>query len=222
MNKQVILFGAGGHAESVAGVIEAEGKYTIAGLVDSKKSIGSFVFGYEVLGREGHLLDIVSKINSKEGLVCIGDNYQRHALTGRIKNMIPDFNFIATIHPSAAVSHDVIIGSGTVVMAQAAINHGCRVGEGCIVNTKSSLDHNSVMEDFSSLAPGVTCGGQVHIGFCSAVGLGANVLGKIAIGNYTIIGAGTLANKVVGDNKVAYGVPVQVIRDRKSDEPYLR
>jgi sugar O-acyltransferase (sialic acid O-acetyltransferase NeuD family) len=222
MNKQVILFGAGGHAESVAGVIEAEGKYTIGGLIDSVKPIDSFAFGYQVLGREGHLLDIVSKMNIKEGLVCVGDNYQRHALTGRIKNMIPDFSFITTIHPSAAASIDVMLGSGTVVMAQAAINHGCRVGEGCIVNTKSSLDHNSVMEDFSSIAPGVTCGGQVHIGFCSAVGLGANVLGKITIGNYTIIGAGSLVNKVVGDNKVAYGVPVQVIRDRNSDEPYLR
>ncbi|MCU0598932.1 MAG: NeuD/PglB/VioB family sugar acetyltransferase [Desulfobacterales bacterium] len=222
MNIQVILFGAGGHAESVAGVIEAEGKYAIAGLIDSKKPIGSLAFGYEVLGREGHLPDIVNKMNFKEGLVCIGDNYQRSALTGRIKNMIPDFNFITTIHPSAAVSHDVTIGSGTVVMAQAAINHGCRVGAGCIVNTKASLDHNSVMEDFSSLAPGVTCGGQAFIGFCSAVGLGANVLGKIAIGNYTVVGAGSLVNKVIGDNKVAYGVPVQVIRDRNSDEPYLR
>jgi sugar O-acyltransferase (sialic acid O-acetyltransferase NeuD family) len=222
MKKQVILFGAGGHAESVAGVIEAEGKYSIAGLIDSRKLIGSFAFAYEVLGREEHLVDIVDKMNIKEGLVCIGDNYQRHALTGRIKNMIPDFNFIATLHPSAAVSHDVIIGSGTVVMAQAAINHGCRVGDGCIVNTRSSLDHNSVMEDFSSLAPGVTCGGQVYIGCYSAVGLGANILGKIAIGNHTIIGAGSLVNKVIGDNKVAYGVPVQVIRDRNSDEPYLR
>jgi sugar O-acyltransferase (sialic acid O-acetyltransferase NeuD family) len=222
MTKQVILFGAGGHAESVAGVIEAEGKYSIAGLIDSKKPIGSFVFDYEILGREGHLVDIVGKMNIKEGLVCIGDNYQRHASIGRIKNMIPHFNFITTIHPSAAVSHDVRIGSGTVVMAQAAINHGCRVGDGCIVNTKSSLDHNSVMEDFSSLAPGVTCGGHVHIGFCSAVGLGANVLGKIAIGKYTVIGAGSLVNKDIGDNKVAYGIPVQVIRDRNSDEPYLR
>jgi sugar O-acyltransferase (sialic acid O-acetyltransferase NeuD family) len=220
--KQVILFGAGGHAESVAGVIEAEGKNVIVGLIDSKKPIGSFAFGYEVLGREDHLPDIANKVNIKEGLVCIGDNYQRQALTERIKNMIPDFNFITTIHPSAAVSLDVVLGSGTVVMAQAAINHGCRVGEGCIVNTKSSLDHNSVMEDFSSLAPGVTCGGQVHIGYCSAVGIGANILGKIAIGKHTVIGAGSLVNKNISDNKVAYGVTAQVVRDRNSDEPYLR
>jgi sugar O-acyltransferase (sialic acid O-acetyltransferase NeuD family) len=136
--------------------------------------------------------------------------------------MIPDFNFITVIHPSAAVSKDVMPGSGTVVMAQAAVNHGCRVGQGCIINTKASLDHNSVMEDFSSLAPGVTCGGLARIGCCSAVGLGADVLEKVAIGSHTVIGAGSLVNKDIGGNKVAYGVPVQVIRGRKSDEPYLR
>ena len=222
MKKQVLIFGAGGHGESITGVIEAEGKYVVAGLIDSVKPVGFMAFGQKVLGGEADLPAIVDELNINEGLVAIGDNFQRKALTERILSMVPGFTFIKSVHPSAAVSKDVAIGSGTVVMAQAVVNHGSRVGVGCIINTKASLDHNSVMEDFSSLAPGVTCGGQVLIGCCSAVGLGANLLGKIKIGDHNVIGAGSLVNRDINDNTVAYGVPVRIIRYRNPDEPYLK
>ena len=32
------------------------------------------------------------------------------------------------------------------------------------MNTRASLDHHGVMEDFSSLAPGVVTGGNVRVG----------------------------------------------------------
>lgn len=222
MKRQVIIFGAGGHAESVADVIAAEGKVAVAGLIDSIKPVGSIVFGHKILGREAELLYIVKQMNIKDGIVAVGDNFQRKAFMDRIKKKVPDFTFIVSIHPSAAISKGAFIGAGTVVMAMAAVNHGSRVGEGCIINTKASLDHNSVMEDFSSLAPGVTCGGQVYVGFCSAVGIGTNIVEKIRIGGNSVIGAGALVNRDIKDNAVAYGVPAKIVRNRHLDEPYLR
>ncbi len=222
MKKKIVLFGAGGHAESVAGVVEAEGKYEIAGFIDSIQPVGSRIFGYRVLGREDDLRRIAETLDVNGGLVCIGDNFQRRAFSGRIKAKLPDFSFIVSIHPAAAVTGRVSIGQGTVVMAQAAINPGCRIGEGCIVNTKASLDHGSVIEDFSSLGPGATTGGRASVGLCSAVGLGACVLEKAKIGNHTVIGAGALVVKDIGHNVVAFGVPAKVVRERNPDEPYLR
>ena len=222
MKKKIVLFGAGGHAESVVGVIEAEGKYEIAGFIDSIRPVGSKMFGYRILGREEDLLRIAQEMDVEDGLVCIGDNFQRRAFSGRIKAKLPDFSFIVSTHPAAAVASRASVGQGTVIMAQAAINPGCRIGEGCIVNTNASLDHGSVMEDYSSLGPGATTGGRACIGLCSAVGLGACILEKAKIGNHAVIGAGAVVNKDIGNNVVAFGVPAKVVRRRNQDEPYLR
>ena len=46
----IILIGGGGHCKSCIDVIESEGKYAIAGILDSIKRPGELVLGYHVLG----------------------------------------------------------------------------------------------------------------------------------------------------------------------------
>jgi acetyltransferase-like isoleucine patch superfamily enzyme len=77
------------------------------------------------------------------------------------------------------------------------------------------------MDDFSSLAPGVTTGGVVQIGAYSAISLGANIIHGKNIGAHTIIGAGALVRENILDHCVAYGVPARVIRKRAEGEKYL-
>ena len=44
--KEILLIGDGGHSKSVIDVIEQEGKFKIAGIVGTTKTIGSDVLGY--------------------------------------------------------------------------------------------------------------------------------------------------------------------------------
>ena len=113
------------------------------------------------------------------------------------------------------------MGCGTVVMAGAVINAQCKIGNFCIVNTRASLDHDCVMEDYASVAPGVTIGGSVAIGELSAICIGAVVAHRVRVGRDTVVGAGSTVLKDLGDGVLAYGTPARRIRERTPDEAYL-
>ena len=220
-NTNIILIGAGGHARSVADVIKSEGRYQIAGLIDSFQKPGTVCFGYEILGGEKDLPNLCRNLKIYKAFIAIGDNYQRQAMAERIKKAIPEIEFITCIHPSAIIGSDVIIGAGAAIMPGVIIISGCSIAEGCLLNTGSSIDHDGIMEPWSSLGPGVIAGGHLKLGERSAINLGAKVVNDISIGRDTLIGAGAVVSKDIPDNVVAYGVPCRVIRSRKPGEKYL-
>jgi serine acetyltransferase len=89
------------------------------------------------------------------------------------------------------------------------------------MGTNSSVDHDNVLAEFVSLAPGATTGGDVHVGVCTAIGLGANVIHQAHIGAHAVVGAGAVVLDDLPDLVVAYGVPARVVRSRDAGEPYL-
>ena len=50
-NEKIILIGGGGHCKSVIDVIEQEGKFQIAGIIDKQGNI-SKVLGYPIIGND--------------------------------------------------------------------------------------------------------------------------------------------------------------------------
>jgi len=217
----IVVIGASGHAKVIMDIIEKEGKYRIAGLIDSHKPVGESLFGYKVLGAEEYLPSLFAGGGIAGGLIAIGDNWVRYLAAEKIRSLVPGFRFITAIHPSAAVARGVTIGEGTVLMAGAIVNSDSRIGRFCILNTKAALDHDGLMEDYSSLAPNVTAGGNVTIGGFSAISLGAGIVHGVFIGEHSVLGAGALALENIPDHCVAYGVPAKVIRKRMEGERYL-
>jgi len=217
----VLIIGASGHAKVIIEAIELEKKYQIYGLIDSYKPKGTKLFDYKVLGTEYDIKDLAAKGITK-GIIAIGDNWDRHIIRERIKSIVPDFEFITVIHPSAIISPSATIGKGTVILASVTINAATTIGDFCILNTDANFGHDSKMEDYSSLAPGVTIGGNVHIDYCSAISLGANVIQGIRIGKHSVIGAGSVLLNNVEDFKLIYGIPAKEIRTIKKGERYLK
>lgn len=219
--QNVVVIGSSGHAKVVVDIIEKEGRYAIAGLIDTFKPVGEMVYGYKVLGSEEFLPTLMANGGVYGGVIAIGDNWARSVIAEKIHSLAPEFIFITVIHPAAVVGRGVNIGAGTVLMAGAIVNSDSRVGEFCILNTGCSLDHDSLMGDYSSLAPGAAAGGNVTIGRFTAVSIGAHITHGISIGEHTVLGAGALALKNIPDHCVAYGIPANVIRKRNEGERYL-
>ena len=59
--KPILLVGGGGHCRSCIDVIEAEGKYKIAGIVNQSGGNNDPFLGYEVLGDDGDLPELFKK-----------------------------------------------------------------------------------------------------------------------------------------------------------------
>ena len=219
--ENIIVAGSSGHAKVVIDIIEKEGKFTIVGLIDTYKEKGTLLYGYEIIGTESDLPSLVVRCSLTGGIVTIGDNWTRKEMVERILADVPDFRFVSAIHPSAQLGRGVRIGNGTVVMGGVIVNSDTEIGEHCILNTSSSVDHDSFMDDFSSLAPKVSTGGNVKIGAFSAICLGANINNGITIGEHTVIGSGSMVLSDIEGYSVAYGAPARIIRKREAGDKYL-
>ncbi|WP_088339545.1 acetyltransferase [Robiginitalea sediminis] len=219
--KNILIFGASGHGSVVLDIVENEGLYTPVGFLDSFKETGSLVNGYPVLGTENDLVEIVTRFDVVGGIVAIGDNWVRRRIVHEILRIMPDFRFVRAIHPNAVLGRDVEIGEGTVVMPGVIVNANSRIGRHCILNTRCSLGHDGQMADYSSLAPMVCAGGNFRLGYCSAIGLGANIIENISIDQHSVVGAASLVIDPVPALSVAFGSPARVIRGREAGEAYL-
>ena len=217
----IALVGSSGQAKVIIDLVEKEGRYKIVGLMDAARSIGDSTLGYTVLGREIDLPALIVEYGLKGIIIAIGDNSVRAIVAATILELCPNLPFVTAVHPSASIGKQATLGSGTVIMAGAVVNPCCQVGRFCILNTKASLDHDSVMEDFSSLAPGVTTGASCRIGTYSAVSIGAVLRHGITIGEHSVIGGGSYVTKDVEPFSIAYGTPARKIRARQQGEKYL-
>jgi sugar O-acyltransferase (sialic acid O-acetyltransferase NeuD family) len=219
--KNIVIIGSSGHAKVIIDIVQQEGKYNVVGLLDRFRDVGETTLGFPVLGKEEDLPELVKEHSLKGVIVAIGDNFVRSKVAARIKEICPDLPFVSAVHPKASIAIEVSIGEGTVVMAGVSINACSSVGRFCILNTNSSLDHDSILEDFSSLAPGATTGGNCRIGQYAAISIGAVLIHGIHVGEHTVIGAGSLVMRPIESFVVAYGTPARTMCNREQGDKYL-
>ena len=219
--KNVLISGASGHSKMIIDILHKTKTYNIIGFIDSFKEDGRNISGYDIIGSIDDLKRIKEEHNIYGIIIGVGDNFTRKEMKERIDNLSLVLKFPSVIHPSAVIAEDVTISEGSVIMASVVVNANAKIGKFCILNTATSLGHDSVMDDFSSLASGATTGGNVKIGFCSAICLKASLIQKITIGNHTVIGAASLVLKSIGDLKQAFGVPINTTKNREPNSKYL-
>jgi len=219
--KNIIIYGASGHAKMIVDIIHKNNKYTIKGFLDSYKSLNKTIYDYKIIGNLDMLPSLIKEQDIYGIIIAIGDNYTRERAYNKIKNIAPNLKFVSSVHPSAILADDIILPQGVVIMPGAVANANAQIGEFCILNTKSSLGHDSTMADFSSLASGVIVGGNVKIGRCSAICLSASIVHNVTIGNHTVVGAASLVLKAVGDYKLVFGSPIDKVEDREANSKYL-
>ena len=219
--KNVIIFGASGHGSVVLDILHKSEEFQPVGFVDSFIKKGTKKNGYRVLGSEFDLLHIIEKHNVYGGIVAVGDNWVRRRLVRLILRLAPRFIFINAVHPTAILGENVSFGSGIAVMPGVIVNSNSVIGDHCILNTRSSVGHDGILSDFSSLASGVCCGGNLNLGTGAAISLGTLVIENIGIGAWSVVGAGSLVLDEIPDTVVAYGSPARIIRKRRAGEPYL-
>jgi sugar O-acyltransferase (sialic acid O-acetyltransferase NeuD family) len=220
--KNVVLIGGGNHVQYSIDIVEKEGKYHIVGIIDSIKDIGTTLYGYEVIGRQDELPQLISKYNIHGGIITIGDNWSRYYVHESIKKIYPEFIFFNAIHPSVVIGNNVKLGVGIIAMAGCIINPGSEIGNFCFFATGAQIDHDCTIGDYASISAGSLTAGHVKLGKFSALTLGVVVVDRISIGDNTVVGAGSLVLKPLPDNVLAYGNPAKIIKSRSEGEKFLK
>ena len=184
MSKKIVIIGASGHGKVIADIAKKNGYKEIVFLDDNENVHECGV--YPVVGRSHE-----AKTINADVIVGIGNA----SIRKRIQKSIPEGKVVTLIHPNAVVADDVMIGTGTVIMAGAVINSGVRIGRGCIINTCSSADHDCDMGDYVHIAVGSHLCGTVSVGDETWIGAGATVSNNISICSECRIGAGAVVTR---------------------------
>ena len=213
--KEVVIFGTGGHAKVVADIVRGQPELKLVAFYSANKNMSNF------LDVNHYHQDDLKNNSHNCGVVAIGDNFLRHMVVELVKKAKPNFEFLTVVHSAAVVSNSVKLGAGSVVMANAVVNPDSKVGEHVILNTSCSVDHDAQLEDFVSIAPKACLGGNVKVGYASAVSIGAVVTHGRSIGSHCVIGAGAVVVDDVKSNQLGFGNPFKVIRRREFGDKYL-
>ena len=202
--EDIFLFGAGGHAKVVASIVESQGLYRLAVIVDDDPGLeGRDFYGYRVWGGQDALLAAAARV--KKGLVAIGANADRVRVTRGLEDA--GLKLVTAVHPSAQIARGVSIGAGTVVMAGTVVNADATIGRVVIVNTGATVDHDCVIGEGAHIAPGCHLCGNVTVGAGALVGAGTTVVPGVTIGAGAVVGAGSVLIGDVPAGEIVTGNP---------------
>lgn len=221
MSHRILVVGAGGHSRSVLDLISSIGGYQVIGLLEDFQEVGTRIGAFSVLGKVEDIVQVSVTQRCNLVAVAIGENFHRERVTNKIKQLLPTIGFPRLVHPSAILSQTASLADGVTVFAGAILNTNVAISEGAIINTGSILEHDCQIGSFSSVAPGATLGGNVVLREGSFLGLGSSVLQNRSVGRDSIIGAGSLVNRDIPSQVLAYGNPCVVKRTREPNEGYL-
>jgi sugar O-acyltransferase (sialic acid O-acetyltransferase NeuD family) len=217
----MVIVGASGHGVVALDAARQQGCYEVVGFLDSFRPAGQVVAGLPILGHPEQLASLIKKHQFRGVFLGISNNWTRKEVHEKMRASGPDFEAVSVVHPLSTVADGVEVGAGSLILAGAIVNVGCRVGQHCIINTKSSLDHDSEMKPYASLLPGVTTGGNVVVGECSCVCIGATLAHRVTVGEHAYVGAGAVVLRDVPPLTLAAGVPAKVIRNRLIGERHF-
>lgn len=209
---KVIIIGAGGQAQVVAGILTQNPKVKIQGFIDvDNKKKGQLICGKPILGNH-QLLPYLKKKGIKNAIIAIGDNTLRKQRFFELKKA--GFTLINAIDPTANICKPFKICEGNVIAPGVNISFNVKIGNNCIINTASVIEHNVIIGDHSHIGPNVAIAGATKIGQQAFIGIGASLINFLTIGDKVTIGAGSVVLKNIPDDATAVGVPVKVIKIR--------
>lgn len=202
--KKLIIIGAGGHGRVVADIAKQSALYSEIFFLDDQEPTKGTAFPYL-----GKVSQVKEYITDHCFFVAIGNAVVRKKL---MEELFAGGATVETIiHPSAIISSDISIGTGTVVMPGAIVNIGTTIGKGCILNTASSVDHDCNVSDYCHVSVGAHLCGTVSLGETTWIGAGATIVNNVDICSDCLIGAGAVVTKNIIAPGKYYGVPARPV-----------
>jgi len=206
---RVVLVGAGGHATSVASILEQRtrnglGHYEIIGALDDDPAAAA-ALGSRALPHLGTFADLAT-VDADTHVLCLGWPSDRLAWAARLVPPNPPLTAQA-VHSS--VAPDAVVGSGGVLMYRSVVESGARLGAHAVVSAGVVVGVDSLIGACTSLMPNVVVGSGVRIGAGVMVGAHATIADEVTVGDGATVAAGSVVWHDVAEGASVAGSPAR-------------
>ena len=184
--KNIILIGAGGHANSVYDVILSTKKFKIEKILDKKLNIKHSFPKKKIEKTNKFLKENKFKKNLHLSFGSIYNLNKRYELIISLEKK-KIYNFPVIISPRSYLSKFSKILEGTVVMHNSIINYGVSISKHVVINTGSIIEHDVSIGKNSHISTGVIVNGGVKIGKNCFIGSGSIIRENINIPDNSFI-----------------------------------
>lgn len=212
--KSVIILGTGAQAKYAIDTLSLIGEHRIEGLIEvqQRDEEKTSVLGKPVIGGleilDGYSPDDVSLV------VALSSNRLKEEISQSF--IKKSFSFLNCIHPAAVISPSATLGTGLIINAGAIIQPLARIGNFVMLHAGVVVEHDNIVDDYVNLAPGVKLAGWVKVRRGATIYTGAAVIPCMEIGEYSIVGAGSVVINNINANEVVCGVPASARPLKKS------
>jgi hypothetical protein len=213
MKPPLVVVGGHGSGEIAMSVFEAANaareQWQIAGFLSDVCPPGERLGKHLVLGgtaeveeyaARGYLIHYTLHLNAKK-------KWERVA---RLQSLqIPPEAHASAVHPRAHLEPSTEIGPGVLVCALAATSFGVRLGGFVHMYTNAFAGHDTAVADFATLAAHSVLGARVRAGEGCHVGLNSTVREDAVLGEYSIVGMGSVVLSGAGAFEIVGGNPAR-------------
>lgn len=124
---------------------------------------------------------------------------------------------------NVVIREENVIGDNVGIWSNSVVDYGCRIGNNVKIHSNVYVAQFTTIEDDAFLAPGVSiandmrplCAECTHAGGPTIkrgarIGVNVTILPRVTIGEYALVGAGSVVTKDVPPYAVVYGNPARV------------
>jgi|TARA_B100001063_G_C16599470_1_gene469930 sugar O-acyltransferase (sialic acid O-acetyltransferase NeuD family) len=212
VKKKIIIFTAGSAGRETFKLIKeisllSKNKWEVLGYIDSSKRLnGKILDGVKIYSN-------CKKFKSKDIFAICGitDPLKRKEIYKNeiIKNK---FKIPNLIHPKNIIPKDLKIGFGNIIFNHVHLSFEVSIKNCSLISNFTDLGHNSIVNDFVSIMPQTSIGGNCKIGNNTFIGSGSNVHQNTNIGKNCKIGMGSIIINEIKDNHSVINFQRQVIQ----------
>jgi UDP-3-O-[3-hydroxymyristoyl] glucosamine N-acyltransferase len=138
------------------------------------------------------------------------DRSNRYRLARRLG--LESDRYPALVHPAASLALSTTVGPGAVVLAGAVTTADVVLGAHTVVMPGCVLTHDNRLDSFVTLAAGVRLGGSVRVATGAYVGAAVAVREGCSLGDWSLVGMGSLVLSDVAPFETWWGSPARCHR----------
>ena len=209
---KVVIIGGRGNGTVIASTIEDCAKagcdVECAGFLNDDETE---INGYPVLGkiRNGYWKKLPEDHKFIYAMSNIKQAPERYELLCDLD--IPTKRFATIIHPSAVVSDKAEIGNGVVLMPFTLISPNVVIGNHTQMYAQSFVGHDTKIGEMVFIANNASIGGRVDVMKGAHIGSNSSIIERAVLGEFSIVGLGTVVLKDVEKFEKVVGNPAKII-----------